>query len=97
MAKKVAKEFDQEFAEFLVKAVVSNPDEVAIERTIDERGILLSLTVNPSDIGYVIGKKGQTAQSIRTLLKAIGAKNNSRVNFKIIEPNKPERSEGAEE
>lgn len=87
------KEFDQEFAEFLVMSIVSNPDDVQMERTVDERGVLLTLNVNPSDVGYVIGKEGATAKAIRTLLKAIGAKNNERVNFKINQPDRPEQDQ----
>ncbi|MEA3248828.1 MAG: KH domain-containing protein [Patescibacteria group bacterium] len=79
-------EFDREFVEFVVKAIVNNPDDVRAERTIDERGVLITLHVNPEDMGYVIGKSGQTARSIRTLLKIVGAKNNARVNLKIFEP-----------
>ncbi len=79
-------EKDQAFVEYIVKAIVSVPDDVKIERSIDERGVLLTLHVNPSDIGYVIGRQGQTAKAIRTLSKIIGAKNNARVNLKIDEP-----------
>ena len=77
---------DQEFLEFVVKSVVANPDKVTTERTVDERGVLLTLTIDPADMGYVIGRRGQTAQAIRTLLKIVGAKNNARVNLKINEP-----------
>lgn len=77
---------DQQFLESVVKAIVNNPDDVKVERVIDERGVLLTLDVNPSDMGYVIGRSGQTARAIRTLLKIVGAKNNARVNLKINEP-----------
>ena len=79
-------EKDQEFVEIIVKEIVNNPDDVKTERTIDERGVLITLDVNPSDMGYVIGRQGQTARAIRTLLKIVGAKNNARVNLKINEP-----------
>jgi len=79
-------ERDKEFLEMVVKSIVNHPDDVVVDRTIDERGVLLTLKTNPADMGYVIGRKGQTAQSIRTLLKIIGAKNNSRVNLKIYDP-----------
>lgn len=79
-------EQDKEFLEMVVKSIVANPNDVVVDRTIDERGVLLTLKTNPADMGYVIGRKGQTAQSIRTLLKIIGAKNNSRVNLKIYDP-----------
>lgn len=79
-------EQDKSFLEMIVKNIVGNPDDVLVERTIDERGVLLTLKINPADMGYVIGRKGQTAQAIRTLLKIVGAKNNSRVNLKIYDP-----------
>jgi predicted RNA-binding protein YlqC (UPF0109 family) len=91
-------EQDKEFLEMVVKSIVGNPNDVAVDRTIDERGVLLTLKTNPADMGYVIGRKGQTAQSIRTLLKIIGAKNNSRVNLKIYDPEGGNRrSEGRSE
>lgn len=77
---------DQGFLELLVKSIVSHPENVVVDRTVDERGVLLTLKIDPADMGYVIGRKGQTAQAIRTLLKIIGAKNNARVNLKIFEP-----------
>jgi len=77
---------DVEFVLMVVKAIVNHPEDVACERTIDERGVLITLKINPEDMGYVIGRKGQTARSIRTLLKIVGAKNNARVNLKIYEP-----------
>ncbi len=77
---------DQVFLESVVKAIVNNPDDVKVGRTVDERGVLLTLDVNPSDMGYVIGRQGQTARAIRTLLKIVGAKHNARVNLKINEP-----------
>lgn len=77
---------DQEFLEYVVKAIVNNPDEVKTTRTVDERGVLITLDLHPTDMGYVIGRRGQTARAIRTLLKVVGAKNNARVNLKINEP-----------
>lgn len=79
-------EFDQEFVEYIVKGIVNNPEDVRTERTIDERGVLITLFINQEDMGYVIGRSGQTARSIRTLLKIVGAKNDARVNLKIHEP-----------
>jgi len=79
-------EADQQFVEQLVKAIVNNPNDVKTARVIDERGVLISLDVNPADMGYVIGRQGQTARSIRTLLKIVGAKHNASVNLKINEP-----------
>lgn len=76
---------DQDFVEYVVKSLVSNPDAVKIERTIDEKGVLLELTVDPEDLGRVIGKRGGTAQSIRTLLRALGTKNDARYNLKIVD------------
>jgi len=88
---------DQEFVEYVVKNIVGHPDEVKTDRTIDERGVLITLHVNQEDMGYVIGRQGQTARSIRTLLKIVGAKNNARVNLKVYEPEgsrrPPRRSE----
>lgn len=75
---------DQQFVEYIVKSLVNNPDDVVVERIIDEKGVLLSLTVNPDDLGRVIGKRGVTAQSLRTLLRALGTKNDARYNLKIV-------------
>jgi predicted RNA-binding protein YlqC (UPF0109 family) len=77
---------DQQFVEMVVKAIVGHPEDVKTERTVDERGVLITLHINPADMGYVIGRQGQTARSIRTLLKIVGAKNNAHVNLKIYEP-----------
>lgn len=76
---------DQQFVEYIVKSLVSNPDAVKIERRIDEKGVLLELTVDGEDLGRVIGKRGATAQSLRTLLRALGTKNDARYNLKIID------------
>lgn len=75
---------DQQFVEYIVKTLVNNPDKVSVDRIIDEKGVLLSLTVDPEDVGRVIGKRGATAQSIRTLLRALGTKNDARYNLKIV-------------
>ncbi len=83
---------DKEFLEFIVKAIVGHPEDVKIDRTVDERGVLLTLDINPEDMGYVIGRRGQTAQAMRTLLKIIGAKNNARVNLKVNEPEGSQRT-----
>jgi len=77
---------DQEFVESIVKAIVENPNDVSTSRSVDERGVLIELTVNPADMGKIIGKEGKTAKSIRTLLRVFGAKSNARVNLKIVEP-----------
>lgn len=74
---------DQQFVEYIVKTLVNNPDKVTVERKIDEKGVLLSLSVDPEDVGRVIGRRGATAQSIRTLLRALGTKNDARYNLKI--------------
>jgi len=89
-------EQDKQFLEMIVKSIVGNPNDVVADRTIDERGVLLTLKVNPADMGYVIGRKGQTAQAIRTLLKIVGAKNNSRVNLKIYDPEGGNRRMGGD-
>ncbi len=93
-------EKDQEFVEYIVRGIVNNPDDVRTERTVDERGVLITLHINPDDMGYVIGRQGQTARAVRTLLKIVGAKNDARVNLKIHEPegsNRGRRSETTEE
>jgi len=77
---------DQDFVDYVIKAIVDHPDEVKTDRKIDEMGVLLTLKVNPQDMGQVIGRQGSTARAIRTLLRVIGAKHNARVNFKIEEP-----------
>jgi predicted RNA-binding protein YlqC (UPF0109 family) len=77
---------DQAFLEYVVKALVDNPNDVKIERSIDEMGVLITLSVNPADMGKVIGRMGNTAKAIRTLLRVIGMKNNARINLKINEP-----------
>lgn len=77
---------DIQFLEFLIKALVDHPDDVKIKRTVDEMGVLMTLDVNPEDMGKVIGRQGNTAKAIRILLRVVGMKNNARVNLKINEP-----------
>ncbi|MBU6427124.1 KH domain-containing protein [Patescibacteria group bacterium] len=77
---------DQQFLEFIIKALVDNPDQVKVARSVDEMGVLLTLEVAAADMGKIIGRQGNTAKSIRTLLRVVGMKNNSRVNLKINEP-----------
>jgi predicted RNA-binding protein YlqC (UPF0109 family) len=89
---------DEQFIEYVVKTIVGNPDAVSIKRTIDEKGVLLELTVDPEDLGRVIGKRGAGAQALRTLLRALGTKNDARYNLKIVDvggerPPRPEREE----
>ena len=81
---------DQQFVEFIIKSLVSKPEAVSIERRIDEKGVLLELTVDPEDLGRVIGKRGATAQSVRTLLRALGTKNDARYNLKIVDVDRPD-------
>lgn len=85
----MATSIDQQFIEYIVKSLVGNPDEVKIERRIDEKGVLLELTVAQDDLGRVIGKRGATAQSLRTLLRALGTKNDARYNLKIVDVGGP--------
>ena len=80
---------DQQFIEYIVKSLVGNPDAVSIDRRVDEKGVLLELTVDPEDLGRVIGKRGATAQSLRTLLRALGTKNEARYNLKIVDNGDP--------
>ncbi len=82
-------EIDQQFVEYVVKSIVSHPDKVEVKRSVDERGVLLELSVDPEDLGRVIGKRGATAQSLRTLLRALGTKNEARYNLKIIDTGPP--------
>lgn len=77
---------DQQFLEYVIKALVDNPDQVKVTRTVDEMGVLLTLDIGAADMGKIIGRQGNTAKSIRTLLRVVGMKNNSRVNLKINEP-----------
>jgi uncharacterized protein len=93
----VSNSIDQQFVEFVVKSLVSNPDAVSIERKIDEKGVLLELTVDQEDLGRVIGKRGATAQSIRTLLRALGTKNDARYNLKIVDVGPPPEKRRAED
>lgn len=83
---------DKDFVEYVVKSIVNNPNDVKVERTVDERGVLITLHINQADMGYVIGRQGQTARAIRTLLRIVGARNNARVNLKIYEPEGSRRS-----
>ncbi len=76
---------DQQFVEYVIKSLVTKPEEVKVERRIDEKGVLIELTVDPEDLGRVIGKRGATAQSVRTLLRALGTKNDARYNLKIVD------------
>jgi hypothetical protein len=82
----MAKEADKEFLEFVVKALVDHPDEVKIDRKVDEMGVLLTLRVHPEDMGQIVGKGGSTARAIRNLVRIVGLKNHARVNLKIEEP-----------
>lgn len=77
---------DRDFVEFIVKQIVEHPDDVQVTRAVDEMGVLITLKVHKDDMGKIIGKSGQTAKSLRILLRVIGSKNNARVNLKIVEP-----------
>ena len=79
-------ENDVQFLDYVIKALVENPKDVKINRTVDEMGVLMTLDVNPADMGKIIGREGNTATAIRTLLRVVGMKNNARVNLKINEP-----------
>ncbi len=79
-------EKDQEFLEYVIKSLVDNPDKVKVDREVDEMGVLMTLDIDPADMGKVIGRSGNTAKAIRTLLRVVGMKNNARVNLKINEP-----------
>jgi predicted RNA-binding protein YlqC (UPF0109 family) len=88
---------DQQFVEYVVKSLVSHPDAVVVDRRVDEKGVLLELTVDPEDLGRVIGKRGATAQSLRTLLRALGTKNEARYNLKIVDNGPAPGTEGRPE
>lgn len=79
-------EEDKLFLEYVVKGLVDHPDAVKVVRSVDEMGVLLTLDVHAEDMGKIIGRSGNTAKAIRTLLRVVGMKNNSRVNLKINEP-----------
>ena len=79
-------EVDKDFLEYLVKALVDHPEDVRVDRKVDERGVLLTLHVNAEDLGHVVGRQGSTAKAIRSLLRIVGIKNDARVNLKIEEP-----------
>ena len=83
---------DQQFVEYIVTSLVEHPDEVVVDRIVDEKGVLLTLTVNPEDLGRVIGRRGATAQGLRTLLRALGTKNAARYNLKIVNNDNPDES-----
>lgn len=84
---------DQEFVEYVIKSIVDEPNAVSVDRSVDEMGVLLTLKVDPKDMGQIIGRKGSTAKAVRTLLRVVGAKNNARVNLKIVEPEGSTRGE----
>jgi uncharacterized protein len=81
---------DRDFVEYVVKQIVEHPEDVVVERGVDEMGVLLTLKVHKDDMGKIIGKSGQTAKALRTLLRIIGSRNNARVNLKIVEPGNEE-------
>ncbi len=87
---------DQQFLEYLIKAIVENPDKVEVTRTVDEMGVLIKLKVAPQDMGLVVGRQGSTAKAIRSLLRIVGIRNNARVNLKIEEPEGSTRVQGME-
>lgn len=86
MADETSTGLDRDFIEYVVKQIVEHPEDVTVERTVDELGVLLTLRVNKEDMGKIVGKGGQTAKALRVLLRIIGSKNNARVNLKIVEP-----------
>lgn len=96
MAKKKSSE-DKEFVETVVKSLVGNPDDVEVKRSVDEMGVLLSVSVNPEDMGIIIGRNGRNARALRTLARVVGAKNDARVNLRIEEPEGGKRAKKKKE
>ena len=92
----MSEKVDQEFVEYVVKSIVDHHEDVTTDRVVDEMGVLITLRVNTEDLGKVIGKKGQTINSIRTVLRALGMKSKARINLKLEEPDRPEREEKSE-
>jgi uncharacterized protein len=86
---------DKEFVEYVVKALVDHPEDVVVERKVDEMGVLITLDINPDDMGKVIGRQGNSAKALRTLLRVVGMKHNARVNLKINEPEGGKRYSGS--
>lgn len=82
---------DQQFLEYVVKSLVNHPEDVKTTREIDDRGVKITLHVNPEDMGYIIGRQGQTARALRILLKIVGAKDDARVSMVIYEPEEMRR------
>ena len=87
---------ETQFVEYIVKQLVDNPDAVKVEKTTDERGVLIELTADPEDLGRIIGKHGATAQSLRSLLRALGTKNNERYNLKIVDTDAKSTTENSQ-
>jgi len=87
-------EKDKEFLEYIIKGLVDHPDDVKVGRKVDEMGVLLTLEVNPEDMGQIIGRQGSTARAIRNLVRIVGLKNHARVNLKIIEPEGGKNAQG---
>lgn len=97
---KAASSPDQEFVEYIVKSLVEHPDDVKIDRKVDEMGVLITVKLNPQDIGQIIGREGSIIRAIRTLVRVIGLKNRARINLKIEEPEgsrPPKRSSNVDE
>lgn len=90
-----SKETDIQFLDYVVKSLVDKPEKVVVNRSVDEMGVLLTLVVDPEDMGKIIGRQGNTAKAIRTLLRVVGMKNNARVNLKINEPEGGLRNESS--
>lgn len=92
----IEKVTDRDFVEYVVQQIVNHPEDVKVDRKIDEMGVLITLDVNPEDMGMIIGREGATAKALRTLLRVIGARNNARVNLKINEPEGSEKRSHSE-
>jgi len=85
---------EEQYLEAVVKPLVSFPDDVKVDRTQDERGVLLTLHLNAQDMGKIIGRAGETAKAIRYLVRCFGAMNKSHVSMKIYEPDRQTQGYG---
>ena len=75
----------KDFLAFVIESIVEHPEDVNITESRDDMGVLLCVDINKDDMGKVVGRMGNTAKAIRTLLRVVGMKHNARVSLKINE------------